>query len=73
MIEDGPAISCRVEPFLDQAAPPSGAGPGVSAAAQPWEARAAHAGPSHSSGRILILLRRHLRLRAAPASAAPTS
>src|SRR5262249_2390123 len=30
---------------LDQAAPRSGAGPGVSAAAQPWEARAAHAGP----------------------------
>jgi hypothetical protein len=29
----------------DQAAPLRGAGPGVSAAAQPWEARAAHAGP----------------------------
>jgi hypothetical protein len=32
-------------PFLDQAAPLRGARPGVSAAAQPWEARAAHAGP----------------------------
>src|SRR5215472_1392928 len=31
--------------LLDQAAPLRGAGPGVSAAARPWEARAAHAGP----------------------------
>jgi hypothetical protein len=30
-------------------APRSGAGPGVSAAAQPWEARAAHAGPHQRS------------------------
>jgi hypothetical protein len=39
------ALRCRICPFIDQAAPHSGAGPGVSAAAQPWEARAAHAGP----------------------------
>jgi len=30
---------------LDRAAPLRGAGPGVSAAAQPLKARAAHAGP----------------------------
>ena len=36
---------CGIEPYIDQAAPRSGAGPGVSAAAQPWEARAARAGP----------------------------
>jgi len=38
-------IRCRVGPFLDRAAPLRGAGPGVSAAAQPLKARAAHAGP----------------------------
>jgi len=37
--------------LLDQAAPLRGAGPGVSAAAQPREARAAHAGPQ-PQGRI---------------------
>jgi hypothetical protein len=31
--------------FSDQVAPLRGAGPGVSAAARPWKARAAHAGP----------------------------
>ena len=29
------ALRCRIEPFLDQAAPLGGAGPGVSAAAEP--------------------------------------
>jgi hypothetical protein len=45
--EDTPAtvLRCRINPYLDQAAPLRGAGPGVSAAALPWEARAAHAGP----------------------------
>jgi hypothetical protein len=39
------AVRCRIEPYLDQAAPLRGAGPGVSARALRWDARPAHAGP----------------------------
>jgi hypothetical protein len=40
------ALHCRIEPYIDQGgAAARRRGPGVSAAAQPCEARAAHAGP----------------------------
>src|ERR1700683_4015927 len=39
------SLHCRIKPYLDQARRLRRRGPGVSAAARPWEARAAHAGP----------------------------
>jgi hypothetical protein len=51
---------CRIELYLDQVAPLRGAGPGVSAAARPQKARAAHAGPHRGT--------RHIRTAHPPGS-----
>jgi hypothetical protein len=45
----GVAPRCQIEPLIDQAAPPRGAGPGASARAQPQQARPARTGPHRTA------------------------
>lgn len=64
-------LHCRIKPYLDQAAPLRDAGPGVSAAAQPPKARAAHAGPRRKRLPDQHQLIRHADPKRAPCRAFP--